>query len=228
MGAGGKVRVLRSGTAFSYTCNACSRCCHDKVICIGPYEIARLAANLQISTTQLIAKHTEGGTVLRTRDDGGCGLLGPHGCSVHPDRPLVCRLYPLGRLVHSELAPHAQNEDLFVEVEPHSETEGVYGTDGTVSDYLASQQVQAYVDASQLYYDLYLELEQLLATQQDGNSVPPHAGEGRNDDAAASFIDIDPVLREYCAATGQPVPSDPDEKMHLHIRALRQRFSLDP
>jgi hypothetical protein len=52
--------------AFSYRCNACSRCCHNKAIRVGPYEILRLARRLGMTTTESIEQHTEaGGTVLR-------------------------------------------------------------------------------------------------------------------------------------------------------------------
>ena len=56
---------------------------------------------LGLDTTQFLARYTEaGGTVLRTREeDRGCVFLGPRGCTVHPDRPLACRLYPLARWV---------------------------------------------------------------------------------------------------------------------------------
>ena len=58
------------------------------------------------------------------RDDGACGFLGEAGCTVHPDRPLVCRLYPLGRAV----AP--DRTETFAALTPDPETAGVYGADG--------------------------------------------------------------------------------------------------
>ena len=87
----------RRESAFSYSCQGCSRCCYHKVIRVGPYEALRLARHLGISTTTFLREHTEaGGTVLRTRpEDGGCVFLGAEGCTVHPARPLACRIYPL-------------------------------------------------------------------------------------------------------------------------------------
>ena len=94
--------ALSREAAFSYRCNACSRCCHNKAIRVGPYEILRLARRLGMTTTQFIEQHTEaGGTVMRMRDENNraCIFLNQQGCSVHPDRPLACRLYPLARWV---------------------------------------------------------------------------------------------------------------------------------
>src|SRR3954447_5435042 len=81
---------------FSYVCHACSKCCYGKVIRVGPYEALRLSRQLGISTTEFLREHTEaGGTVLRTREDRSCVFLGEKGCTVHPNRPLACRIYPL-------------------------------------------------------------------------------------------------------------------------------------
>jgi hypothetical protein len=66
-----KVRYdLNRDSAFSYRCNGCKNCCHNKVIRVAPYEILRLARRLGESTTKVIADYTEaGGTVLRPRGE---------------------------------------------------------------------------------------------------------------------------------------------------------------
>src|SRR5262249_30242634 len=123
--AKGSLPVVRDrASPFSYRCGACTRCCFEKVIPLGPYEVARLAHNRGVSATEFLATYTtEAGTTLLSREDGGCVFLDERGCGVHADRPLACRLYPLGRIVG------ANGVEYFVEVEPHPETAGVYGTD---------------------------------------------------------------------------------------------------
>ncbi len=71
--------------------------------------------------------------MLRTREDRSCVFLDERGCSVHPDRPLACRLYPLARWVDPD------GNESFGHLEPHPQTAGVYGDKGTVADYLAAQ-----------------------------------------------------------------------------------------
>jgi Fe-S-cluster containining protein len=91
---------LGAAGAFSYEYKRCLRCCTGKRIRVNPYEVFRLARHLGTSTTDFLARYTiEGGTELARTGDERCVLLGESGCSVHPDRPLVCRLYPLGRHV---------------------------------------------------------------------------------------------------------------------------------
>ena len=147
----GQLPVVQGrGAAFSYQCRACSRCCYGRRIQINPYEIARLSRGLGITTTEVISRFTvDGGTALATRPDFSCTFLGPKGCTVHADRPLVCRLYPLGRAVD------AAGNEAFVKLEPHPETEGVYGADGTVNSYLESQSVAAYIAAADRYFAVY-------------------------------------------------------------------------
>src|SRR5215207_1172173 len=91
---------LTRESSFSYSCNRCKKCCYNKRIRLTPYEVLRLARNLEITTKEFISQFTaEGGTILRFRsEDGGCSLLEEEGCTVHADRPGACRIYPLGGL----------------------------------------------------------------------------------------------------------------------------------
>lgn len=149
---------MRRDSAFAYACHACNRCCRNKAIRVGPYEILRVARFLSISTTQFIEGHTEaGGTVLRPKENGDCGFLGARGCSVHPDRPLACRIYPLARWVSPE------GDESLGHLDPHPETEGVYGKSGTVQDYIDHQQLAPFFEMSERYGRLYQKMVNLLS-----------------------------------------------------------------
>ena len=139
-------------TAFSYACHRCRRCCHDKLIQVNPYEIARLARRLGLTTTVFLRDYLADPPHLRRTDDGACVFLGPEGCTVHPDRPLVCRVYPLGR--HIQVG----GEPRYLRIEPHPQSAGVYGTDGTIDRYLAGQGVADFIAAA----DQYLSVLQAL------------------------------------------------------------------
>ena len=49
---------LERESAFSYQCNGCMNCCHNKAIRVAPYEMLRLARRLGISTTDFIKTYT--------------------------------------------------------------------------------------------------------------------------------------------------------------------------
>jgi Fe-S-cluster containining protein len=183
-----------------------------------------------MSTADFLATYTtESGTALLSREDGGCVFLDEHGCGVHADRPLACRLYPLGRIVG------ANGVEYFVEVEPHPETAGVYGTNGTVSDYVTTQGIDAYTRAADLYHGVLVRVAQLLdevedsvnllagaaethAARQAGQETPSDAG---SYDFAA-WLDVDTAVAEHCRARGLAVPRDLDERVALHVQALSE------
>ena len=217
--------------AFSYHCNACKRCCHNKVIRVGPYEILRLARHLGISTTAFIVRYTEaGGTVLRTRDDSACVFLNERGCGVHPDRPLACRLYPLARWVD------AAGGESFGHLTAHPRTEGA---DGTVQQYLDSQGVGPFFAMGERYGALYAKmvaaLEKLdpdeIGCRPDRRSQVDDVTAGA---AASPWIDVDQPVAAYCRDVGRPPPDDLEATVGLHIEAMEHwvatisRTAADP
>ena len=201
-------------------CNACNRCCYRKAIRVGPYEILRLARRLGLTTTEVITRHTEaGGTVLQSREDGACCFLGPQGCSVHPDRPLACRIYPLARWVDPD------GNESFGHLEPHPQTAGVYGTRGTVDEYLTAQGLAPYFAMSDRYGEVYERMVALL--ERLAPDEADRRGERRAEidemdvgSVASSFMDVDATVRAYCRERLLPVPTDVDALVDAHILAL--------
>lgn len=211
-------------SAFSYSCHACSRCCHAKIIHVNPYEVARLAENRGVSTTECLARFTDaGGTALRQSDTGACVFLTAQGCSVHPDRPLVCRIYPLGRRVTAE------GDETFHELTPHPQTAGEYGVAGTVQDYLASQGAEPFLDAVDRYVELVARLSVTLRSEMGRDPVLKQrvqetVGESVAGTSipAAQWMDMDRVVEDYCARHGIEIPTAVSAKMHIHIEALEE------
>jgi Fe-S-cluster containining protein len=196
--------ILEAGGAFSYECNRCKRCCSDKRIRVNPYETYRLSRALGVSTTEFLARHTTAqGTELARTDDGRCVFLGAEGCTVHADRPLVCRLYPLGRHVVDG------QPDRFHHLEPHPESEGVFGDAGMVADYLATQGATPFMRAADAYLDVVAALADTLAAL---DTSPRSA----DDDLTTAWLDVDAVL----AREGASSPATAEEAMALHGAAL--------
>ena len=195
---------LAAGGAFSYECRRCLRCCRDKRIAVNPYEVYRLSRRIGTSTTELLARFTsEGGTALARREDGRCVFLGDEGCTVHPDRPLVCRLYPLGRQVR------LGEPDTFVQLEGHAGSAGEFGETGTVADYLAGQGAAPFMAAADRYLETLVALAGSLDLLEASAAAPGNA-------TAADWLDVDAVL----AGRGAPLPSTAEEAMDAHRAAL--------
>ena len=207
---------LDRSSAYSYTCGACGRCCRDKLIQVNPYEVALLAEQLGLSTTQCIEQHLEG-VYLRRQPDGRCTFFNERGCSVHPARPLVCRLYPLGRSVD------AAGVESFRHLLPHPQTDGQYGEQGTVQDWITAQGAEPLVDAVDAYLTLFYRLFQVMEQAQGSERgvqdwpLQPQAM------TVPELLDVDGVLSsEGVDGAGMAV----GERMAHHMAIVTRRFGL--
>jgi hypothetical protein len=212
---------LNSQTPFFFLCSQCLLCCRHKKIQVNPYEVARLAANRGLSTAEFIERYThESGTVLNWEEDGTCVFLDSNGCGVHPDRPLVCRLYPLGRHVLTS------GEESFSEIEPDKECKGVYSDNGMITAYLESQGARPFMDAADKYLDLlwrlYLVLEKEATEPEKQNAIvsvlQKFAGGERNGDIG--FADVDAIVAAFCEKLSISIPKSIDDKILIHIQAV--------
>lgn len=91
-----------------FSCRMCGHCCHGSGgIVVGPSDLPRLSAYLQVSDADFLARHTEsrnGKPMIKTGDDGYCIFFHTEkGCAIHPARPDVCRAWPYfrGNLIDS-------------------------------------------------------------------------------------------------------------------------------
>ena len=209
-------------TPFSFSCMRCLQCCQSKKIQVNPYEIARLAKNLGISTTECITRFTtENGSYLKFNDENRCIFLGPEGCSVHADRPLVCRLYPLGR--HR----NEQGDEWFSEIEPEAGCRGEYGGGGSsVENWLENQEVQLYLQAADSYLKLLWKMMSLLEQSRDDEEgveeVDSSGMEEKRIPENSEWMDMDAAVRIYCQQRKLPVPLDIEDKMRMHQDALHE------
>jgi uncharacterized protein len=158
---------------FSYVCNRCGLCCRDKVITLSPYDVIRIARAAAISTGAAVARYTmRRGSLLRFFPDGRCAALAGPRCTIHPGRPLACRLYPLG-LERAPGADGAGYVERFVQLEPAAGSLGVYGAAGTVAEFLEAQEAAPYFDAVARYYPLVRNFRERVAATVDFERVEP-------------------------------------------------------
>lgn len=90
-------------------CAGCSSCCEDmgESIILDPYDIYLLTKNLNCSFETLLKErlelHVVDGMLLpdlkMSESQNACSFLNEEGrCSIHPFRPGLCRVFPLGRI----------------------------------------------------------------------------------------------------------------------------------
>ena len=160
--------------AFSYVCNRCGLCCRDKVITLSPYDVIRIARAAKVSTGAAVARYTmRRGSLLRFLPDGRCSALEGPRCTIHPGRPLACRLYPLG-LERAPGGDGAGYVERFVQLEPAIGSLGVYGVAGTVAEFLDGQRIgRVYSMPSRRYYPLIENFRERVAATVDFERVEP-------------------------------------------------------
>ncbi len=208
---------LERRSPFSYACQACSRCCHDIRIQLNPFEIARLARDRELTTTEFLARYVEPDVPhLRRTEDAACVFLTGEGCGVHRARPLVCRLYPLGRHIDSSGAEH------FSVMRPHPGSEGVFGRSGTVAHFLAAQEAGPYLAAADRYLALFDRLwdalqDELGAEAEDDAPVGPDESE-----PLPEWLDMDAAIARHERESGEEAPTDPRARMELHIEIMER------
>jgi Fe-S-cluster containining protein len=206
---------LNRNSQFSYVCNACGLCCHDKVITLSPYDVLRLARAAGVSTREAIDRFTiRRGSILKFTDGGACKALDGARCGVHRGRPLACRLYPLG----IERREDAKVER-FVMLEPAAGSFGVYGIVGTVNEFVEAQGVGAYLEANARYASLLPVLRERIGQTVDFDRVEPREFWRRaaREALAESNYDANPLIDALFDADGIDV-----DTVDAHLKRLAE------
>ena len=219
--------VLERSAPFSYECGGCSRCCRGKVIPLTPYEVARIAEHLGTTTTEALERWTtRGGSALAARADGACVFLGEQGCSVHPARPLACRLYPLGR----SIAP--DGTERFAENRASSrDGRGLRrGGHGGRLPRRARRPAPPRGGRSLPRRSAEDARRHRSPPRRFRRARPGVAGARARPIASdESLLDMDALVERWCREHGVEVPRDVEAKMDLHVRALEEHLNrLEP
>lgn len=100
---------LKPGDTFNFNCDMCGNCCRKRrePILLTGFDIFRAAQILCVTMEEVIEKNLEGYIgpdshlplyVLTERLDGSCRFLRKGKCLIHKSKPVVCALFPLGRM----------------------------------------------------------------------------------------------------------------------------------
>lgn len=155
---------------FRFSCHpgiSCfNNCCADVNIVLTPYDVLRLKRRLELTSTELLARHTvkpftkdqKLPVVLLKMDESKegkpCPLVTEQGCSVYEDRPWPCRMYPVGVAMPPE-GPEGAREFYFL-----MEEEGCAGfaeqRTWTIRQWMEDQGVAEYNAFGELFKELTL------------------------------------------------------------------------
>lgn len=81
----------------AFECKRCGECCYGEAgIRVDKFERGKIALFLEMNRDCFLSRFCEkrhGRYYVKTGDDGFCAFY-RKGCSIHPVRPEVCRLWP--------------------------------------------------------------------------------------------------------------------------------------
>lgn len=107
-----------------------NECCADLKLVLTPYDILRMKNRLGMDSGEFLNKYTVPSLEscspfpmlrLKMQDSARrpCPFVQEEGCSIYPDRPGACRLYPLGRGASAAGSKGSEQEFYFLVKEDH-------------------------------------------------------------------------------------------------------------
>jgi len=142
-------------------------------------------------------------------------FLGDEGCTVHSDRPLVCRLYPLGRSFT------ADGTETFSRAKTHPQSRGEFTRTGTIADFLLAQGAHAFMRAADDYYYWLSAAHKTLDGVSEGKGTNISTDD---EDLARDLLDMDAAIARHCVAAAVEEPTDIEARKELHLKILYQEL----
>lgn len=143
---------------MKFTCsnqNECfNDCCRDLSQALTPYDVLRMKNNLGMPSQKFLRQYTsrhvgpESGLPMiefkpNPQTGHACPFVTQEGCSVYPDRPGSCRMYPLARAIARSRETGEITQYFAVIEEDHCKGFGK-GTGKSVKEWLNGQNVEQY------------------------------------------------------------------------------------
>lgn len=159
---------LGPDSKFKFSCDADGKCCTNRKnepVILSSYDVLRLRRRLGVNSRDFIKEYTYmtfGGesqlpmAILKTQKDDKlqrCVFLKKNLCSVHEDKPVRCRIYPLGRIMADDGTSYffLQNVPSYCQVG--------HGREWTLEEYLKESEVETFVDWSDRLLKPVLEMD---------------------------------------------------------------------
>lgn len=219
---------------FRFSCHkglSCfNSCCANSNIFLTPYDVLRMKNALGISSEEFLEKYAISSVLqdcalpvvaIKMRDDGqrSCPFVTSKGCMIYEDRPMSCRMYPLG--IDSETRGANGEESYFIYDNP-SCLGFTEDKEWTVEEWWRGQGIDVYEENNKPYKELTshdfrrlksLKIDMFHMTCYNLDRFRRHLFESR-------FFDLFDIEEE----TKERIGSDDKELLHFGFRWLR--FSL--
>ena len=158
-------RKITTTEVLPLTCTREGSCCHGNQVLLNPWELALLASKNKLTTKDFKNTSTEDGGI-RLKFNGkenkylkkSCSLYSEEiGCSSHENRPLACRLFPIGRQIQENKSTYFFEGEQFPCFKECPNVTNLKSL--KLEEYLKGQKIKNHEYAQ----DAYLEVTQNLA-----------------------------------------------------------------
>jgi len=163
-------RLLGPGDKFKFGCEKRGDCCrdrHDNPILLSVYDVFRLRQHLKVSGREfaekygkpLLGAHSQLPLMIlrnewldKNSGQSRCINLRDNMCGVYENRPLVCRLYPVGRALDQEMNSYFML----------TKTDGCCptgcGQEHTIEEWLKSAEAEPFFEWNDKFHKLYMQI----------------------------------------------------------------------
>ncbi|MEO0126310.1 MAG: YkgJ family cysteine cluster protein [candidate division WOR-3 bacterium] len=159
-------KLLKPGDIFNFECRRDGNCCTNRFgkdqIILSPYDIAELRRALKINSYEFLKDYTyltlgsESQFPIallkyeNTNNGNKCPFLNENGCSMYKNRPLRCRLYPLGRAYRDGVSYF-----YMIQVDKECGDDKQY----TLEQWLSENEIGRFCDWSDAFHELFLSID---------------------------------------------------------------------
>jgi Fe-S-cluster containining protein len=160
---------------FQFQCHRgleCFTCCCAALnLVLTPYDILRMKHHLKISSDEFLDTYTEMkfdkhhrfplvSLKMNPDENARCPFVTSEGCTIYPDRPGACRIYPLGRAASRAHMNTGGQERFFIVEEKHYL--GFRGPrEWSLKEWLASEGVNEYNAMNDLWSEIITSAKDL-------------------------------------------------------------------
>ena len=204
------LKKISGDEVVQFRCTMSGNCCRNMEIFLNPYDILQLTTVLNKATGDIIRddliflkgkEQLFSRPVLKGARLGTCTFNKERKCTIHPSRPLSCRLFPLARV----------NQEFYLQ-----ETDYCLGIrqdyKQSLAEYLKQEESQEWLSLSEACHQVIREGEESL------KGVDP-------DPFLIRLIEL--MLYDYDTALGQEYPMQGiQEKLNLSLHLARFLISL--
>lgn len=169
---------IEPGQEFCFACHpgvpCFNACCSDLNLMLTPYDLLRLRKGAEQGSEDFIKNRCHVSALpdtgfpmlhLRMEEDANksCPFVRPEGCSIYPNRPSACRIYPVGRATRLAGEGDRLEEQYFLVQEEHCRG-FEKGSTWTTDTWTMDQGLEPYTAFNERYT--------LLMAQQKASGAP--------------------------------------------------------